>query len=100
MSTTHPLPSIALGRNAAQSSTALPLRRPTASQGRAIEMLGHAIEYLVDSRLGCWEEFSSPAIQEAIQLLSRANRDVFAASPEVKPAGGRIRRWLMGHLRG
>jgi hypothetical protein len=76
------------------------LRRPTATQGRAIEVLSRAIECLVDSRLGCWEEFNSPAFQEAIQLLSRANREVFAASPEVVPVGERILRWLMEHLRG
>ena len=111
MSTTYPLSSLSPRQNASKASirgvgslSATPdeqrLRRPTAAQGRAIEILGHAIEYLVDSRLACWEEFSSPAIQEAIQLLSRANREVFAAAPEVKPAGGRILHWLMDHLRG
>jgi sulfur carrier protein len=75
-------------------------RRLTATQGRALEILGHAIEYLVDSRLACADEFCSPAAQEAIQLLSRANREVYQDAPATAPPGSRIIRWLMQNLLG
>jgi hypothetical protein len=75
-------------------------RRLTATQGRALEILGHAIEYLVDSRLAYADEFCSPAAQEAIQLLSRANREVYQGAPATAPAGSRIMRWLMQNLLG
>jgi hypothetical protein len=109
MSTAHPIPSIL--RSATTSKALIgvssylpveqvPMRRLTATQGRAIEILGHAIEYLVDSRLAVADEFCSPAAQEAIQLLSQANREVYLAGPEVRPGGGRVVRWLRGYLLG
>jgi hypothetical protein len=54
----------------------------------------------VDSRLAVGDEFCSPAAQEAIQLLSRANREVYLAGPEVRRGGGRVVRWLRGYLLG
>src|ERR1700722_6826634 len=108
MSIAHPIPSIL--RSAMRSKALIgvsylplepvPMRRLTATQGRAIEILGHAIEYLVDSRLAVADEFCSPAAQEAIQLLSRANREVYLAGPEVRPGRGRVVRWLREYLLG
>jgi len=72
--------------------------RLTAAQGRALEMLGHAIEYLVDSRLASADEFCSPAAQEAIQLLSRANREVYLTAPAPAPTGGRVMRLMRALL--
>jgi hypothetical protein len=101
MSTAHPIPPILSATTRSEGlvgvSAYLParLRRPTATQGRAIEILGRAIEYLVDSRLASADEFCSPAAQEAIQLLSRANREVYLAAPEAKWGGGRLMRWLL-----
>lgn len=106
MSTAHPVPSILRAPTASTGVAGVSgylsgvqepvrLRRPTATQGRAIELLGHAIEYLVDSRLASADEFCSPAAQEAIHLLSRANREVYLAAPEVKSSGGRVMRWLL-----
>jgi hypothetical protein len=106
MSTAHPIPPILSATTRSKGlvgvSAYLPavqepvrLRRPTATQGRAIEILGHAIEYLVDSRLASADEFCSPAAQEAIQLLSRANREVYLAAPEMTSGGGRVMRWLL-----
>jgi len=106
MSTAHPIPPILSATTRSKGlvgvSAYLPtmqeparLRRPTATQGRAIEILGHAIEYLVDSRLASADEFCSPAAQEAIQLLSRANREVYLAAPEMKSVRGRLVRWLL-----
>jgi hypothetical protein len=92
MSTAHPIPPILSATTRSKGlvgvSAYLPavqepvrLRRPTATQGRAIEILGHAIEYLVDSRLASADEFCSP---------------VYLAAPEVKSGGGRVMRWLLG----
>jgi hypothetical protein len=111
MSTTHPVlpilhasnPSHLLGGTIGSLAVAPERRRPqrlTATQGRALEILGHAIEYLVDSRLACADEFCSPAAQEAIQLLSRANREVYQDAPMTTAAGSRVIRWLRQNLFG
>jgi hypothetical protein len=111
MSAAHPVPSIlssvapskTLGGTVGSLTLAPEQARPrrlTATQGRALEILGHAIEYLVDTRLACADEFCSPAAQEAIQLLSRANREVYQSNPTTAPEGNRIMRWLMNNLLG
>jgi hypothetical protein len=42
------------------------VRRPSHQQGRALELLGHAIEYLIDSELGGpFGDGLSPAISHA-----------------------------------
>jgi hypothetical protein len=111
MSAAHPVPSILppatpskmLGATVASLTLApkqVQRRRLTATQGRALEILGHAIEYLVDSRLARADEFCSPAAQEAIQLLSRANREVYENAPTTVPESSRMMRWLMSVLLG
>jgi hypothetical protein len=74
-------------------------RRLTRESGRALEILGHAIEYLAD-------EYSvetvpkgplgnaDPRVQ-AIQLLKSLNREVYYAGTAVQPKR-RIRRWFLG----
>jgi hypothetical protein len=64
-------------------------RRPTPQQGRALELLGHALEYLVDSRLYLTESDVSDNL--AVQTLMRLNREVFAECAEVVPIGRRLR---------
>jgi hypothetical protein len=103
MSTSQALPSIASRSKLFRRSGGLPVqrppvRRPTPTQGRALEILGHAIEYLVDSRLARGGEISQE--HEAIQLLSRVNREIFAACPEILPVSARVKRWLAGRLLG
>jgi hypothetical protein len=75
-------------------------RRPTPQSGRALEVLGHAIEYLADEYavdpgskgpLGNLD----PRI-EAIQLLKRLNRQIYLSCAEVPPPLTRVRRWLLG----
>lgn len=60
-----------------------PRRRGSAQQGRALETLGHAVEYLVDSRMFLVERSSAKAEQEAVQILMRMSRSVFSECPEV-----------------
>lgn len=71
-------------------------RRTTPEQGRALETLGHAIEYLVDSRL--FEQWESPADAEAVQLLMVCSRSVFAACDEMHPWHQRVQRALLKRL--
>jgi hypothetical protein len=84
----------------AQSVAPRARRRLTAEGGRAIEILGHAIEYLADefavdtapkAALGN----ADPRI-EAIQVLKALNRAIYFASPEVEPVLRRIQRWFAG----
>jgi hypothetical protein len=75
-------------------------RQLSPEEGRAIEILGHAIEYLADEycadaqpkgRLGN----ADPRV-EAIQMLKALNRSIYYSAPEVQPAFARVRRWVMG----
>ena len=70
-----------------------PSRRKTSpQQGRALEVLGHAIEYLVDSRL--FDQWESAADAEAVHLLMACSRSVFADGKEVFPWHLRVQRAL------
>ncbi len=71
-------------------------RRPTVQQGIALEILGHAIEYLVDTNF-YHQRSDVPAVKDAIAILKQSNREVFAEAPEVLPAGARAMRWLRSH---
>jgi len=73
-------------------------RRGSILQGRALETLGHAVEYLVDSRLFQVEDDNQRAEQEAVQILMRASRAVFAECAEVVSLRTRLRRWLQERL--
>ena len=79
-------------------------RRPSPSQGRGLEALGHAIEYLVDSRMRRGVA-ATAADLEAEQRLMDLSRAVFAECREVVPparAGGDwivpalVQLWLIG----
>ena len=71
-------------------------RRPSPEQGTALETLGHAIEYLVDSRLSVIDEPATLADTEAVEILMRLSRSVFAECSEVVPLRRKLRRWLTG----
>jgi hypothetical protein len=81
-------------------TTAAIRRRPTPESGRALEILGHAIEYLADeyavdpSSKGPLGNLD-PRI-EAIQLLKKLNRQIYLACEVVPPPLARVRRWLLG----
>ena len=74
------------------------LRRGNASQGRALEMLGHSVEYLVDSRLFALSDDAAQSDGEAVQILMRLSRAVFAECPEVISLRRRLRLWLVDRL--
>ncbi len=71
-------------------------RRPTLEQGRALEMLGHAVEYLVDS--GLYRGGQELSDELAVQTLMRLSREVFAECAEVVPFRRRVRRRWAGRL--
>ncbi len=73
-------------------------RRPTMQQGRALEALGHAIEYLVDSRMFLVDRPYTLAEPDAIQILSRSSREVFATCAEAVPMAQRLMLWASGRL--
>jgi hypothetical protein len=83
-------------------------RRLSPESGHALEILGHAIEYLADEyavdlgdkgRLGNTDpriEAIIEPIREAIQVLKALNRAVYFSGTEIQPAFGRLRRWFLG----
>ena len=73
-------------------------RRVGPEAGRALEILGHAIEYLTDELVhGSGLILANDPRVQAIQLLMALNRQVYLACPEVQTLGERCRSFL--HLR-
>jgi hypothetical protein len=73
-------------------------RRITTEAGHALEILGHAIEYLTDELVHRSHDLSSPSGElDAVQLLMALNRQVYYECPEAVTMGARLRSML--HLR-
>lgn len=70
-------------------------RRITPEAGRALEILGHAIEYLTDEYIYRGGQFypGDPEVQ-AVQLLAASNRAIYFECPEVPTLGARCLRLL------
>jgi hypothetical protein len=75
-------------------------RRPGREQGMALEVIGHAVEYLIDSRMFLTEAPYTKAEQEAVQLLMTASRQVFEACAPIVPLRTRASEWLQRTFRG
>jgi len=74
------------------------IRRPRhvgREAGRALEILGHAIEYLADEYVHAGKPVSAsdPEV-EAIQLLMELNRRIYFECPEVPTFAERVRALL------
>jgi hypothetical protein len=66
-------------------------RRITPQAGHALEILGHAIEYLTDEFVHGGGTFSADNAQlQAVQLLMAVNRQVYFECPELPPFSKRI----------
>ncbi len=87
-------------RTLAPKPSTLARRRLSPEGGRALEILGHAIEYLADEyaldaentgRLGS----ADPRI-EAIQLLKALNRAIYFEATIVQSVFSRMRQWFLG----
>lgn len=74
--------------------------RMTPEVGRAMEKLGHAIEYLTDEfvREGGWATPDSPHRMEAVQVLMALRRRIHQEAPEVQPLGARCRTFVLEWL--
>jgi hypothetical protein len=70
-------------------------RRITPRAGRALEILGHAIDYLIDEYIyeGKTLSTSDPQVA-AIQLLMALNREIYHECPVVPTLGERLRSLL------
>lgn len=73
-------------------------RRANREQGHALEILGHAVEYLVDSRMFLIEEPATMADSEAVQILMRLSREVFSECNIVITPLHRLRLWISSHV--
>ncbi len=85
---------VAMPKAASAERARLVRRRPTREQGQGLEVLGHALEYLVDTRMFVYREPNTKADAEAIHILSRCSREVFATCAEVVPVRQRVKAWL------
>jgi len=67
----------------------------TQQAGRALEILGHAIEYLADEYVVAAREVSAddPRV-EAIQILMAVNREIYFACPERPTFRERVRAFF------
>lgn len=79
-------------------------RRLSAEGGRALEILGHAIEYLADEYANDLADKgplgnADPRIA-AIQILKGLNRAIYYSGTEAKPVFGRMKRWLGSRIMG
>ena len=73
-------------------------RRISPEAGHALEILGHAIEYLTDEFIYADGSFCAHNAQvESVQLLMGINRQIYFDCPEVPSFGERCRTLL--HLR-
>ncbi len=74
------------------------LRRVTPQAGHALEILGHAIDYLTDEFIHAGGSFYARDAQvEAVQLLMRINRQIYFECPEAATLTERFLALL--HLR-
>jgi hypothetical protein len=79
-------------------SRVLPEKRPrriSPEAGHALEILGHAIEYLSDELVHNGGELTGRDSQvQAVQLLMALNREVYFSCPEVPSLRDRFRKLL------
>jgi hypothetical protein len=75
-------------------------RQVSSEAGRAIEMLGHAIEYLSDEfALNCMDRIlgTEPGLHprlRAIELLKARNREIYLSCPEAPTIKERLQGWF------
>ena len=94
MTTSFSVPISASGQTA--TGDGLKRRRSINPQaGHALEILGHAIEYLTDEFIHEGGSFSANNSQlQAVQLLMAVNRQIYFECPEVPPLSRRLMSFL------
>jgi hypothetical protein len=89
-------PSLSQGR-AVTSFGDLTIHRITSTHhGRTLLMLGHAAEYLADSRRYSTDKVDHAANIEAIHILMGLSREVFEDFAEGRGLNRRFQDWLIG----
>lgn len=92
--TGFPLPACTPAVPVARASTDR-LRRITPEAGRALEILGHAIEYLTDEFVHEGRECSpNDSELQAVQLLMALNRQIYFECPVMPTFGERVRAFF------
>ena len=91
-STTGVVLSLSLGDSKSAADCARCRRRITPTAGRALEKLGHAIEYLADEYVNRTESLRTddPEVQ-AVQILMALNREIYFECPVVPTFAERLR---------
>ncbi|MEO8736608.1 MAG: hypothetical protein ABI380_08720 [Edaphobacter sp.] len=93
-----PVTRLNLSCDAVATKSQLIRRRPGPLQGRALEKLGHAIEYLIDSRLVLIDQPATRADTDALDILMRLSRCVFSECPEIVSVGIRLKKWMVDRV--
>jgi len=93
-------PAVTEATTLAPRALAFVRRRLPRESARAVEMLGHAIEYLadewtIDPVSRGYRGKLDPRV-EAIEVLKRLNREIYMSGEVVQPPLRRIRRWFLG----
>jgi hypothetical protein len=87
---------VASARSTPTLSAAAVCRQTGKKEGMALEVLGHAVEYLIDSRMFLTSMPYTRSEEEAVQLLMGCSRRVFEGCPEIVPMKARVSRWVRG----
>jgi hypothetical protein len=90
--------SVAVTAPAAPASPSHRRRRISPQAGRALEILGHSIEYLTDEFIHQGGSlFTRDGQLEAVQLLMALNRQIYYECPQVPTFGERCQALLRVH---
>ena len=97
MTTGFPIPATA--GQALQSRNRVSRRHITREAGHALEILGHAVEYLTDEMVheGAPMVAINPQVQ-AVQLLMALNRQVYFECPQAPTLSERLESFLRAHF--
>ena len=93
---TQPLPSLSQGREALQAGDLTIHRITRTHHGRTLLTLGHAAEYLANTRRYSSEKTDHASNVEAIHILMELSRSVFDDFAERGSLSRRFEQWLIG----
>ena len=83
------------GETAVFGRTTVRRRQISREAGRALEVLGHAIDYLTDEYVHAGGSICPQDAQvEAVQLLMKVNREIYLGCPAVPTMEERLRSLL------
>lgn len=95
MAASHEVSGAVIGETVLSPEGGSRRRHISRKAGRALEILGHAIEYLVDEYVNRAKTFSAndPEVK-AVHILMALNRQVYFECPVVPTFEERLRAWL------